>query len=90
MITEWEDLDLAKKKKVTGIARDLMPPLVLAGGAIGASVMGGALQSKIPAGMVNPLTTTGSTLGRFVGPVAAISAGGIVMKQLKKTKRKLR
>ena len=87
---EWEDLDLAKKKKVTGIAKDLMPSIVLGGGAIGASVMGGAIQSKIPAGMVNPLTTTGSTLGRFVAPVAAISAGGIVLKQLKKVKRKVK
>jgi len=57
---------------------------------MGASVLGGALQPHLSAGTTNPLTTTGSTLGRFIGPVAVISAGGIVFKELNKTKKKLK
>lgn len=83
--------DLAEKKKQKNeIVSGMMPTFALAGGAMGASVLGGAFQSHLPAGTTNPLTTTGSTLGRFVGPVAAISAGGIVFKELNKTRKKLK
>ena len=79
-----------KRRKIPRIVRDLSPPLVLGGGSIGSSILGGALGSKLPPGTINPLTTTGTTLGGFVGPVATISAFGIVHKQLKKAKPKLK
>jgi len=78
------------KKKKNEIVEDLKFPLMFAGGAIGASVLGGAIEPHIPHGMTNPLTTTGRVMGRFTGPVAAISAGGIVFKQFKKTRKKLK
>lgn len=72
-----------KRRIRNSIIRDMSPTFLMAGGAMGASILGGALSSHLPAGVSNPLTTTGSTLGKFVGPMAAISSGGIVMKQLK-------
>jgi len=83
-------LSKKKKQKNNEIVSDLIPTFTLAGGAMGASVLGGALQPHLSAGTTNPLTTTGSTLGRFIGPVAVISAGGIVFKELNKTKKKLK
>jgi len=84
-----EGWDLTKKRK-NKIIGGMMPAFYLAGGAMGASVSGGALQSHLPAGITNPLTTTGSTLGMFVGPVAAIGAGGIVLRELNKANKKLK
>lgn len=80
-------------KKEKGFLEDfgsaITPPLVLGGGAIGASLLGSSLQNKLPAGTTNPLTTTGTTLGNFVAPVAVIGAGGLTLKQLDKTRRRL-
>ena len=66
------------------IANGLVPPLAFAGVGIGASVLGGALDSRIPAGMTNPLTATGSTFAAFTPAVATIGAGGIVLNQFRK------
>lgn len=79
-----------KRKYRNEIVEGMIPTFAFAGGAMGASVLGGATQGLMPAGVTNPLTTTGSVMGRFVAPVAAIGAGGIVLKQLNKTQRKLK
>jgi hypothetical protein len=79
-----------KKRKVLGITEDLFPPIQTAGGAAGLAVLGGAVQPIIPAGMANPLTSAGSTLGRFVSPVSAISGAGIALKQVRKIGKKKR
>ena len=84
------DFKMMKKKKRNDIIEGMKPGLTLAGGAMGSSLLGGATQDLMPAGMANPLTTTGATFGRFVGPVAVIGAGGVVLKQLKKTEKKLK
>jgi len=76
------------RRKKNEIVEGLVPPLTLGVGGVGASILGGSVASKLPAGTTNPLTTTGSTLGRFVGPVATISVLGVTTKQLKKVKVK--
>ena len=81
---------MAKKKRITGIAKDMIIPFGLAGGAIGSSIVGGALQSKVPAGMKNPVTAAGSTMGKFVGPSTAIASAGIVMKQMNNLNKKIK
>jgi len=77
-----------RKRKRNEILEGMTPALSMGFGSVGASVLGGAIQSKLPAGAVNPLTKTGSVMGSFVGPVAVIGAGGIVLKKLKKIKMK--
>jgi len=42
---------MPKKKKKNEIVEDLKFPLMFAGGAIGASVLGGAVEPHIPHGM---------------------------------------
>jgi len=79
-----------KKKKEKGIIEDMTPTFKLASGAMGSSLLGGTFESKLPAGVTNPLTTTGTTMGKFVAPMAMISASGMVMKQMKKTEKKLK
>lgn len=79
-----------KRRKQLGLTEDFFPPLVFAGGAAGLSVLGGAVQPIIPTGVTNPLTSAGSTLGRFVGPVSVITGAGIVLKQVGKIKKKVK
>ena len=79
-----------KKRKQESYLEDMTPAFAFAGGAVGSSILGGALQSKIPAGVTNPLTTTGKTMGTFVGPVATIGVMGITTKQLKKLESKIK
>lgn len=82
---------MGKKRKYRNeIVEGMLPPLILAGGGMGASVLGGATSSMLPAGISSPLTTTGSVMGRFVAPVSVISAGGIVLGQLNKTQKKMK
>jgi hypothetical protein len=71
------------------IVEDFTPAFTMAGGSLGASILGGSLDSALPVGTTNPLTTTGSTLGRFTGPVATIGVLGITTKQFKKIENKL-
>ena len=79
-----------RKKKEDSILEDMTPALTFAGGAMGASILGGAMESYLPAGMTNPLTTTGRTMGTFVGPMATIGVMGITTKQLKKLESKIK
>ena len=79
-----------KKQNHSSIAEDLIPSLSFAGAGIGASILGGSLQSHIPAGMSNPLTTTGSVMGRFMGPVATLGAMNVVTKQLKRLEGRMK
>ena len=82
---------MARRRIVrNGIVSNLAPSFIVGGGAIGASILGGSLQSRIPAGVSNPLLTTGTTLGGFVAPIAVIGAGGVILKQLNRTKRKIK
>jgi len=78
------------KKKKNGLLKDLEPTFTLAGGSIGASMLGGAINPLLPAGTTNPLTSIGTTTSKFVGPMATLSAFGMVTKQLKKTQKKIK
>lgn len=78
------------KKKKNEIVEDILPPLTFGFGAGGASVLGGTLDSHLPTGVTNPLTTSGTTLGKFVAPVSTISASNIVFKQMKKLEEKIK
>jgi len=79
-----------KKKKKNDLLEDMKPALTMGGLGIGSSVLGGALQSHLPAGTTNPLTSMGSTLGKFTPPVAVLGAMSMVTKQLKKTQKKVK
>ena len=79
---------MSKKKYENEILEDMKPALEMGGLGIGSSLLGGALQPMLPAGTINPLTSTGRTLGTFVRPVATLGAMSIVTKQLKKLEKK--
>lgn len=80
---------MSKKKKVKNeIVEGFKPAFTLGAGAMGASMLGQSFQDKLPTGIVNPLTASGSVFAKFTGPVATISAAGITMKQLKKLEKK--
>ena len=81
---------MGKKRKQESYLEDMTPTLAFAGGAVGASVLGGAMESKLPAGVTNPLTTTGKTMGTFVGPMATLGAMSITTKQLKRLESKIK
>ena len=76
--------------KKNEVLKEFEPALGFAGASIGSSVLGGAFQSKLPAGVSNPLITTGSTIGTFVGPVVALGAFSFVTKKLKKVEKKIK
>jgi len=79
-----------KKKRKNEVLESFSPAFGLAGVSLGSSVLGGAMQSHLPAGMTNPLTTTGRVTGTFVGPMVTLGAFGFVTKQLKKTEKKMK
>lgn len=79
-----------KKKRQSTMVDDFLPPIGFATGSVTASVLGGAIQPIIPAGITNPLTTAGSTLGKFTGPVSAVAGAGIVLKQVRKIEKKIK
>ena len=78
------------KKKKNEIVDDLAIPFTFAGGAIGSSVLGGAMDSFIPVGTANPLAVTGTTMSRFQSPITALSAGNIIFKQMRKIERRIK
>ena len=77
---------MKKKKKL--LPEEFKPAFSLAGTSIGSSLLGGALQSKLPSGVTNPLTSIGSTTSKFISPIATIGATGFAFKQLKKIQMK--
>lgn len=81
---------MARKRRRNEIIEDFAPAFGIAGGAIGSSILGSAFSSKIPAGVSNPLTTTGTTLGAFVAPIAVIGVAGTVTRQLRRVQRKVK
>ena len=76
--------------KKNEILKEFKPGLELAGLSIGSSILGGALQPHIPAGMINPLTETGRVTGTFVRPVVALGAMGFTLKKLKSLEKKVK
>lgn len=74
--------------KKNELLEEFKPSLQLSGFSIGSSLIGGSLNSKLPVGTPNPLTTTGSTSARFIAPTTAIGASSFTLKQLKKIKMK--
>lgn len=78
------------KKKKNEILKEFKPALELSGLSIGSSIMGGALQPHVSAGMVNPLTQMGSTTGKFVSPVATLGAMSFTLKKLNKLEKKIK
>ena len=81
---------MKKKKKQNKILKEMKPTLSLASMSISSSILGGALQPKLPAGVSNPLTTTGRVTGTFIPPVATLGAFSIVKKQMKKVSKKVK
>jgi len=79
---------MKKKKKQNKFLKEMKPAFSLASVSISSSILGGALQSKLPAGITNPLTTTGRVTGTFISPVATLGALSIVKKQMKKISKK--
>ena len=78
------------KKKKNEILEDLGPTFTLAGGSLGASVLGGAFNTLLPAVTPNPLTTTGRVTSTFVAPLATLGAMSFVTRKLKKIEKKLK
>lgn len=76
---------MVKKNKVL---KKLKPTFELAGASLASSILGGTLQSKLPASIKNPLTETGRVTGTFVAPVATLGAMDVVTSQLKLVKLK--
>ena len=76
-------------KKKNEIIEGMTPALAFGAFGTGASILGGKLQPLIPAGTINPLTSTGSVMGDFAGPVATLGAFAITTNQLKKAEKKL-
>ena len=71
------------KRRRNDLLDDFAVPLTFAGLGVGTSVIGGVIDPIIPAGITNPVTSVGSTLGNFTGPVSVIAGGAIVFKQFK-------
>ena len=78
---------MARKKR---IPKEFEPALSLAGLSIGSSILGGALQPHVPAGVTNPLTATGRVAGRFVSPLAVMGVAGFTFKKIKKLEKKIK
>lgn len=77
-----------KKRKRNEFVQALVPPLALGGVAIGSAVLGQGFDKVLPSGFSNPLTTTATTLGMFVAPVAIVSVGALAIKQVQKIQPK--
>lgn len=73
---------VSRKRK--RIVRRLAPAFVLAGGAVGASVMGSALPGDTGAGLQN----ASSGFAGFVGPAATVGGAMIVVDSLQDLRKK--
>lgn len=81
---------MGKRKKKNKILEEMTPAMELSGFSIGSSILGGSLQSRIPAGVGNPLTAMGRTTGTFVSPLATLGVMSFTTKKLKKLNKKAR
>ena len=81
---------MKKKTKENDILEDMTPALIMGGLGIGSAILGEPLTSKLPTGMTNPLSTTGTTLGTFTKPVVVLGAMSTVTRQLKKVEKKMK
>jgi len=79
---------MAKKKNK--ILKEMKPAFKLAGASIASSILGGGLQSHVPAEVQNPLTTAGRVTGRFIPTVAVLGVTSFTTKKLKKLEKKLK
>ena len=68
----------------------MKPTLKLASVSIGSSILGRATQPKIPAGIANPLTTTGRVTGRFIPLTATMGGMSFTTKKLKTLEKKMK
>ena len=80
---------MARKKRKNEILEEMKPAFGLAGVSIGSSILGGALQPHLPAGVTNPLTATGTATSKFVAPMAVLGVGSYTFKKLKKLEKKV-
>ena len=69
-----------KKKKMN----PFMPTFALAGGSLGMGMVGGAVASKLPAGMANPFTSAGNAMTPFIAPAASLGGAAMTMGLTKK------
>ena len=81
---------MARKKRKNGLLKEMKPTLGLAGLSVGSSMLGGALQSHLPAGVANPLTATGTATSKFVAPMAVLGVSSFMFKKLKKLEKKVK
>lgn len=79
---------MTKKKKDKGIVKSLRIPFGLAGVSIGSNLIGSALDSRLPIGTVNPLTSIGSSAGTAAGLTGTIALTGVILKEVKNLKPK--
>jgi len=80
---------MVKKKRKNELLEEMKPAFGFAGASIGSSLLGGALQPHLPAGITNPLTVVGTTTSKFVSPMAVLGAGSYTLKKLKKLQKKV-
>ncbi len=77
-------------KKKNDLLGEMTPTFSLAGASLGASVLGGAVQSKLPVGVANPLITTGSTVAAFIPLTATLGVFSFTSKKFKDLNKKIK
>ena len=80
---------MARRKK-NDLLKAVKTPLALGAFSIGTNIAGQSLQPLLPAGVVNALTSLGTTSAQFVGPIGTIGLTGVVVKQVRKLKPRKR
>ncbi len=78
---------MAKRKKKNDALESIKPAFQVGGISIGSLLVGSALQSKLPAGVVNPLTQIGVVGTKIVSPLVIIGGTSLALKELKKIEK---
>ena len=75
-------------KMVKKALKSLKIPFGLAGVSIGSNLLGSALDSKLPAGTTNPLTSLGTSSAKVAGISGTIALTGIILEETYKLQPK--
>jgi len=84
---------MVKHKHKSNILKPMMPTFALAGGSMGMGIIGGAMASKLPAGMTNPMISAGKATANIIPMTVAVGGLGVTttgIKRLMKEMRKLK
>ncbi len=68
--------------------KSLKIPFGLAGVSIGSNLLGSALDSRLPIGATNPLTSLGTSSAGLAGLAGTIAFTGIILDETRKLKPK--